>query len=70
MNFDKTQNLLKYPSGVEEYEEELSSMQEQVIIKNKNLFNQFRKPMSSFQQWFGRGVTNYFWYQINIILKK
>ena len=58
----KTQSLLKYASGVEEIEKELTPMPEQIIIKDKNLFNQFRNPIPSFQQWFGRGVSNYLWY--------
>ena len=58
----KTQGLLKYARGVEDFEEELTPMPEQIIIKDKNLFNQFRNPIPSFQQWFGRGVSNYLWY--------
>ena len=46
----KTQSLLKYARGVEEIEEELTPMPEQIIIKDKNLFNQFRNPIPSFQQ--------------------
>ena len=46
----KTQGLLKYARGVEEIEEELTPMPEQIIIKDKNLFNQFRNPIPSFQQ--------------------
>ena len=38
-------------------EEELALMPENVIIKDKNLLNEFkRQRMPSFQQWFGRGV--------------
>lgn len=61
-DLEKTQSLLKYARGVEEHEEELTPMPERIIIKDKNLFNQFRNPITSFQLWLGRVVSNYLLY--------
>ncbi len=57
----KTQNLLQAARAVE-YEEQLMPMPENVIIKDPNLFDQFRRQtISNFQQGLGRGVPSYVW---------
>ena len=60
----KTQNLLQSAARAEQLyieEEELMPMPENVIIKDKNLFDKFkRQTMPNFQQGFGRGVSSSF----------
>jgi len=60
----KTQALLQQSVVEEEsYEEKLMPMPENIIIKDKNLFEQFKNQwvFQSFQQQIGRGVPSYNW---------
>ena len=61
LDLKKTQTLLKDVRGVEQLEEQLDPMPEQFVIKDPNLFEMFRKKVTSVQWWFGRGVS-YLWY--------